>query len=104
MQPIRPLLSRTPALLGVLLLPPALAGCEGGAGDAPPAAEAIDTTNQSAMDGLSREQIRAQSEALPPEQAEAMGIIDSVVHIPDPTLDTLTLPPREVRPPGPTPP
>lgn len=90
MQPIR---SFPLALLGVLLLLSAGCDAEPEVEDLP-AAEGVDTMNESAMDGLSREQILRGSEAIPPERAEELGIIDTVVHIPNPTIpDTFIFPP-----------
>lgn len=97
MQPIR---SFPLALLGALVLLSAGCDAEPEVEDLP-AAEGVDTMNESAMDGLSREQILEGAEAISPEEAEARGIIDSTIHIPDPTIsDTLFFPPRA----GPAPP
>ncbi|MET0396349.1 MAG: hypothetical protein ABW277_05970, partial [Longimicrobiaceae bacterium] len=61
------------------------AGCardEGGsaAAAADPAAE-IDTTNRQALDGMSADQVRAEASSMTPEQAEALGIVDSTIHV-----------------------
>ena len=66
---------RTAGVVG-LLLGLALAGaCD--RGQAPPdgAAEA------GTLDGLSPDQIRQQAEAISPERAEELGIIDSTIHL-----------------------
>lgn len=90
-----------------ILLPAAfaLAGCEGD--EEPPRAAAerarMDTTNQHALDGLSAEQIRARAEAMSPERAEALGIIDTTIHVEslqDPGDSILArVPPAEPPPP-----
>lgn len=60
------------------------AGCgrdEGGsAAAADPAAE-TDTTNRQALDGMSADQVRAEASSMTPEQAEALGIVDSTIHV-----------------------
>jgi hypothetical protein len=73
-----------PVLL--LALPCALlaAGCGrgGGEGAAPAdAAAETDTTNRQALDGLSAEQVQAEASSMTPEQAEALGIVDSTIHV-----------------------
>lgn len=40
-----------------------------------------DTTNQRALDGLSTEQVQEQARPLSPEQAEALGIVDTTIHV-----------------------
>ena len=79
----------------------ALAGCD--RGEAPRRATAeparMDTTNQRALDGLSAEQIRAQAEAMSPERAEALGIIDTTIHVESlQSPDDSILPPLAPRP------
>ena len=67
--------TRTAALTVLLLLPPLLAACGGGEEPAAePAGGAIE-------DGLSPEQIREQAEPMSPERAEALGIIDTTIHL-----------------------
>lgn len=85
----------TSALLAGALATIPLAACDGGpGGGGRPAAEGIDTTRDEAMDGLSPEELQERAQAMPPEQAEALGIVDSTIHIPDPTLaDTFVSPP-----------
>lgn len=80
---MKPRVPRLPLLLalpGVLL-----AGCgRGGAGgEAAPdsAASATDTTNRQALDGLSAQQVEAEASSMTPEQAEALGIVDSTIHV-----------------------
>jgi hypothetical protein len=87
----RVLLSAAP-LLGAGLL---LAACGGGGDEGGPAAEpaAMDTLNQQEMDGLSREQIEARAEAMTPEQAQALGIVDTTIHVESLTSDTVGHPP-----------
>ncbi len=53
-------------------------------GDDPPADGGpadIDTTNASALDGLSNQQIEGSAEAMTPEQAQQLGIVDSSIHV-----------------------
>jgi len=52
-------------------------------GNAPPAdaAAEIDTTNRQALDGMSADQVRAEASSMTPEQAEALGIVDSTIHV-----------------------
>jgi hypothetical protein len=86
-------------LAGVLLL----AGCGRGGGEERGAladTARMDTTNQQEMDGLSREQIQQRARAMSPAQAEALGIVDTTIHVEN--LDNpgvLELPPvEEARP------
>lgn len=78
--------SRVPRLPLLLALPAVLlaAGCgRGGAGGAAAAdsAAATDTTNRQALDGLSAQQVEAEASSMTPEQAEALGIVDSTIHV-----------------------
>jgi hypothetical protein len=73
-----------PALL--LALPCVLlaAGCRSGGGESAASADAAaetDTTNRQALDGLSAEQVQAEASSMTPEQAEALGIVDSTIHV-----------------------
>lgn len=80
---------RTLRLSLLLALPCVLlaAGCgrekAGGAAAADSAAE-IDTTNRQALDGLSAEQVQAEASSMTPEQAEALGIVDTTIHAESP--------------------
>ncbi|MEW5929968.1 MAG: hypothetical protein AB1941_21140 [Gemmatimonadota bacterium] len=78
--------SRLPRLPLLLALPAVLlAGCgrggAGGAAAADSAAAATDTTNRQALDGLSAQQVEAEASSMTPEQAEALGIVDSTIHV-----------------------
>jgi hypothetical protein len=60
------------------------AGCardEAGSAAAGGAAAESDTTNRQALDGLSAEQVQAEASSMTPEQAEALGIVDSTIHV-----------------------
>ncbi|HEX2189416.1 MAG TPA: hypothetical protein VHG51_10985 [Longimicrobiaceae bacterium] len=60
------------------------AGCSPGedeAGARAAGAAEVDTTNQRALDGLSAEQMQEQARPLTPEQAEAMGMVDTTIHV-----------------------
>lgn len=60
---------------------PLLAACPGRDRDAADAAVRIDTTNEEALDGLSAEQLQRQAEPMSPEEARAMGIVDTTIHL-----------------------
>ena len=80
MTPRLPRLSLLLALPGVLLA----AGCGrggGGAAAGDSAAAETDTTNRQALDGLSAQQVEAEATSMTPEQAEALGIVDSTIHV-----------------------
>lgn len=65
------------AVTAVLMLAlPLLVACGRGQ---EPAADAA--PGDSAMDGLSSEQIEQQAEPMSPEQAEQLGIIDTTIHL-----------------------
>lgn len=72
-------LARFPAALLLALLAACGRGGEGEKG--PPDAAQMDTTNESPIDGLSREQIQRTAQPMTPEQAEALGIVDSTIHV-----------------------
>lgn len=61
-------------------------GDPGAERDAAPPPATIDTTNATAIDGLSREQIERRAEPIPPAQAERMGL---------PTVDPDSAPPSQ---------
>lgn len=76
---------RVPRPLLLLALPCVLlaAGCgrdEAGSAAAGAATES-DTTNRQALDGMSAEQVQAEASSMTPEQAEALGIVDSTIHV-----------------------
>ena len=80
---MKPRAARLPFLLA---LPCALlaAGCgrdEGGSAAAADTTAEIDTTNRQALDGMSADQVRAEASSMTPEQAEALGIVDSTIHV-----------------------
>jgi hypothetical protein len=68
-------LSAAALLAGLLALGACKPGKGGDAQSAPPAD--LDTTNASAVDGMSDAQLKEQAKAVSPEQARAMGIPDS---------------------------
>lgn len=77
---------RVPRLPFLLALPCALlaAGCGRGEGEGAASAAAAaetDTTNRQALDGMSAEQVQAEASSMTPEQAEALGIVDSTIHV-----------------------
>ncbi len=72
-----------------------LGGCKAGEDVGPDTVEAADS---GALDGLTREQIREQAQPMTPERAEALGIIDTTIHIEDPTIDLDTIIPVQVPP------
>lgn len=89
-RPLRPL-AATAALL--------LAACGGGAADDAPAE--ADTT--AVLEGLSPEEIQAEAEALPPEVAESLGIVDTTIHMENlGPVDSLPVPPAEGPAPAPS--
>ncbi len=60
------------------------AGCgrdEGGSAAAADTTAVTDTTNRQALDGMSADQVRAEASSMTPEQAEALGIVDSTIHV-----------------------
>lgn len=70
----------------VVLAAAVLAGCgkknaEANAANTGPAK--IDTANNTPMDGVSDAQLKAQAQALTPEQAAAQGMVDTTTHIED---------------------
>lgn len=68
------------------------AGC--GRGDAPDGAAVTDTTG--ALGGVPREQLEREGEAMSPEQAEQLGIVDTTIHVEDlgESVDTVPPPPE----------
>lgn len=95
-----------PALLRSALTALLLVGCggEGDGSDPEDLGESleIDTTNQTAIDGLSRDQLEARVEPMSPERAEALGIVDTSIHLQSPDLiDTVIPLGGEVQPPRP---
>jgi hypothetical protein len=69
---------------GLVLASVALAGCkkhdEGNATDL--GAVKVDTANNQPLDGVSDTQLKAQAQALTPEQAAAAGVaVDSTIHV-----------------------
>ena len=92
--------THTPAavLLALLL---AACGGRGEGGAAPPESGVMDTTNQQAIDGLSRRQIERQAQPMTPEQAEALGLVDTTIHIESERADSGFAPdPTDGLPPG----
>lgn len=78
--------ARVPRLVLLLALPCVLlaAGCARGGGESAASADAAaetDTTNRQALDGMSAEQVQAEASSMTPEQAEALGIVDSTIHV-----------------------
>ena len=60
--------------------------------------EALDGEGGPAVEGLSRDQLETQARPLSPEEAEALGIVDSITHLENPApVDTL-LPPVDTIP------
>ncbi|MDP9348419.1 MAG: hypothetical protein M3P24_04650 [Gemmatimonadota bacterium] len=84
-----------PSALPLLAAGLLLAACGGGGEEKGPAATpaAMDTLNQQEIDGLSREQIRQRAEPMTQEQARALGIIDTTIHMESMTSDTIGHPP-----------
>lgn len=85
-----------PTLLRGALAALLLVGCggEGGGSDLEDLGESleIDTTNQTAIDGLSRDQLEARVEPMSPERAEALGIVDTSIHLQSPDLIDTVIP------------
>lgn len=55
-----------------------------------------DTVNESALDGLSRQQVERQAEPMSPEQAEQLGVVDTTIHLEDPTINLDSILPVDV--------
>ena len=72
---IRP--SRLPLLAAVLAVAAVSAGCDREDDDSP--AVAAPSGEAGAIEGLSREQISKQVQPLTPEEAERMGMVDTIV-------------------------
>jgi hypothetical protein len=82
----------------IALLVLGLAGC----GEEPENVGPVDEVGQEkTMEGLSRDEIREHAEAVSPEQAENLGIVDSTIFLEDPTIDLDTILPVQTPPPGP---
>ncbi|HYH79800.1 MAG TPA: hypothetical protein VEX86_08380 [Longimicrobium sp.] len=69
---------------GLMLAAVALAGCkkEGDANASDIGAVNVDTANNQSLDGVSDTQLKAQAQALTPEQAAAAGVaVDTTIHM-----------------------
>lgn len=80
---MKPRAVRRPLLLALLCALLA-AGCgrdQGGSAAAADTAAVVDTTNRQALDGMSADQVRAEASSMTPEQAEALGIVDTTIHV-----------------------
>ncbi|HET7276261.1 MAG TPA: hypothetical protein VFI91_13920 [Longimicrobiaceae bacterium] len=64
----------------------------------PPEPPVVETSDSGALDGLTRDQIREQARPMTPERAEALGIVDTTIHLEDPTIDLDTMLPIRVNP------
>ena len=60
----------------VIALALALTACGGAESEAPAAVQ-----GGPAVEGLTPEQIQAEAEAMSPEEAESLGIVDSTIHV-----------------------
>lgn len=90
-------MTRIPAAVLILALLAPASACNGDTdADAARIQADRDTVNESALDGLSRTQIERQAEPMSPEQAEQLGVIDSTIHLEDPTVDMDTVLPVNV--------
>lgn len=88
------------ALLSVVLAGTACDRVSDGDADVDVAAPR-DTLNDSPLDGLSRQQIKRQAEPMSPERAEQLGVVDTTIHLEDPTVNLDTVLPVNVpRPPA----
>lgn len=77
------------AMVAIALLAPLAAGC-GAAEEAPDAAGAADAE----VPALTREEIRERAEAMSPEVAESLGIVDTTIRIERPMpAESLRTPP-----------
>lgn len=68
--------SRAVRLWSLVVLGLAAAGCGGGSEEGE-----AEVQGGEAYDGLSPAQIESQAEAMSPEQAEELGIVDSTIHM-----------------------
>lgn len=84
---------RSVASIAMLLL--LVLACQPAGDEGPDTTEAADS---GALDGLTREQIRARARPMTPEDAEALGIVDTTIHLEDPTVDLDTIIPVAVPP------
>jgi hypothetical protein len=76
---------------------PLLAACPGRGDGSAEGTARMDTTNQDPLDGLSAEELQRRVEPMTPEEAAEMGIVDTTIHLMEPSADdTFPLPP----PPG----
>jgi hypothetical protein len=78
---------------------PLLAACPGRGEGAADGTARMDTTNQDPLDGLSAEELQRRVEPMTPEEAAAMGIIDTTIHVTEQAVDD-TIPPLQPPPPG----
>lgn len=65
----------------------AAAGCEGA--EQFPEEEAAVEGESGAFEGLSRDELRSRAEPMSPAVAESLGIIDTTIHVEDPSPDTV---------------
>jgi hypothetical protein len=69
------------ALAAGLCFVTALGGCRREADEGAEGAPAAGVADSGVLDGLSREEIERQAEAMTPEQAEKLGIVDTTIHL-----------------------